>query len=139
MMECIVGKKGKGKTKHLLEKARIRCEKREGSVVYLDKSAQHIYELDNKVRLINVSDYYIDSKETFLGFILGIISQDHDLEVLFLDSFLTIAHCEKSECPMMLCRLKQISEKFAVDFVLSISADKEELPEEIYTDICVSL
>lgn len=139
MVECIVGKKGKGKTKHLLEKARIRCAKTEGSVVYLDKSSQHMYELDNKVRLINVADYLLNSKETFLGFVLGIISQDHDLEVLFLDSFLTIAHCEKSECAMVLEQLKAISEKFGVDFVLSISADKEELPEEIYTDICVSL
>ena len=62
-----------------------------GNVVYLDKSQKHMYELNNKVRLINVMDYPITDCDEFLGFICGIISQDHDLEEMYLDSFLTIA------------------------------------------------
>lgn len=139
MVECIAGRKGKGKTKHLLEKVRIREAKSRGSIVYLDKSSQHIYELSNRVRLINMSEFPIDTREAFLGFVCGIISQDHDLEVMFLDSFLTISHCEPADLPAMLEGLKALSEKYGVDFVLSISADKEELPEEIYGAICVSL
>lgn len=50
-----------------------------------------MYELNNQVRLINVMDYPIDNCDEFLGFICGIISQDHDLEEMYLDSFLTIA------------------------------------------------
>ncbi|MGN0132892.1 MAG: twitching motility protein PilT [Lachnospiraceae bacterium] len=139
MVECIVGRKGKGKTKHLLEKVRIREAKSKGSIVYLDKSSQHIYELSNSVRLIDMTEYPIETKDTFIGFICGIISQDHDLEVLFLDSFLKISHCEPADLTAMIEHLKEISQKYNVDFVLSISADKEELPEEIYGDICVSL
>lgn len=139
MVECIVGKKGKGKTKHLLERVRIQKETSWGSMVYLDKSPQHMYELDKSVRLIDITEYPLESKEAFLGFICGIISLDHDLETMFLDSFLTIAHCEPADIPWMLERLKEISNKNSVNFLLSISADKEELPEEIYKDICVSL
>lgn len=139
MVECIAGRKGKGKTKHLLEKVRIRETKSKGSIVYLDKSSQHMYELSNRVRLIDMTEYPIDTKEAFTGFICGIISQDHDLEIMFLDSFLTVSHCEPADLPAMLECLKAVSEKYGVDFVLSISADKEELPEAIYGDICVSL
>ena len=56
-------------------------------VVYLDKSAQHMYELNNKIRLINVNEFPIKSSEGFLGFICGIISQDHDLETMYPVSY----------------------------------------------------
>ncbi|MCH5280209.1 MAG: twitching motility protein PilT [Lachnospiraceae bacterium] len=139
MIECITGRKGKGKTKHLLEKVRLRMERRKGSAVYLDKSTKHMYELDKYVRLIDVTEYGIRSTEGFLGFICGILSQDRDLEVMFLDSFLTISFCNKEELPEVIKELEKISGQFSVDFVLSISADKEELPEEIYETICTAL
>ena len=91
MIEIICGEKGKGKTKELLEKVNSAITTASGNIVYLDKSQKHMYELNNKVRLINVKDYPVDTCEEFLGFLSGIISQDHDLEEMYLDSFLTIA------------------------------------------------
>lgn len=139
MVSCIVGQKGKGKTKHLLEKVRVLQDSSTGNLVYLDKNTKHMYELDKQVRLIDISEYPLASKEAFLGFICGIISQDHDLQIMFLDSFLTVAHCESADMAWMVAQLKEISAKYSVDFILSVCADKEELPEEIYEDICVSL
>ena len=55
MVELIVGKKGKGKTKVLLERANSAVKDANGSIVYLDKSAKHMYEVNNKIRLIDVS------------------------------------------------------------------------------------
>ena len=92
MIELIVGSKGKGKTKILLEKADKAIKEATGSVVYVDKSSQHMYELSNRIRLINVSGFPVNSEDGFVGFISGIISQDHDLEYMFLDSFLTVAN-----------------------------------------------
>ena len=80
MIEIICGDKGKGKTKELLDKVNSSIKGNEGSIVFLDKSQKHMYELNNQVRLINVMDYPIDNCDEFLGFICGIISQDHDLE-----------------------------------------------------------
>ena len=91
MIQIIAGEKGKGKTKVLLDKVNSEIKDINGSAVYLDKSSKHMYELNNKVRLINVEDYLVDSSEAFLGFVCGIISQDHDLEKVYLDSFLKIA------------------------------------------------
>ena len=80
MVQIIAGKKGKGKTKHLLEKANAAIKTAHGTIVYLDKSSKHMYELNNRIRLINVNEYPITSSESFVGFVCGIISQDHDLE-----------------------------------------------------------
>ena len=91
MVEIICGKKGKGKTKHLLDKANTDIKSAQGNVVYLDKSQKHMYELSNKIRLINVTDFPVSNCDEFLGFICGIVSQDHDLQEMYLDSFLTIA------------------------------------------------
>ena len=63
MIEIICGEKGKGKTKELLEKVNHTVSTVTGSVVYLDKSQKHMYELNNKVRLINVVDYPITNWE----------------------------------------------------------------------------
>ena len=75
MVQIIAGKKGKGKTKHLLDMANAAIKGANGTVVYLDKSAQHMYELNNRIRLINVNEFPVASAEGFLGFICGIISQ----------------------------------------------------------------
>ena len=85
MIQLIVGRKGKGKTKHLLDKVNTEVKDIAGNVVYLDKSTKHMFELNNKIRLINVSDYMITNSDEFIGFICGIISQDHDLQQMYLD------------------------------------------------------
>lgn len=75
MVELIVGKKGKGKTKVLLDRVNGAVKEANGSIVYLDKSTKHMYELNNKVRLIDVSSYPLKNADEFVGFICGIISQ----------------------------------------------------------------
>ena len=80
MIQLIVGNKGKGKTKHLLDKVNAEILTANGNIVYLDKSSKHMFELNNKVRLIDVNDLMIEKCDQFIGFILGIISQDLDLE-----------------------------------------------------------
>ena len=91
MIEIIAGTKGKGKTKIILAMANEAMANAHGTVVYLDKNTKHMFELNRKIRLINVSDYPIFSLDGFLGFLCGVFSQDHDLEVIFLDSFLLLA------------------------------------------------
>ena len=97
MIQLIVGKKGKGKTKQLLDKVNREVKEISGNIVYLDKSTKHMYELNNKVRLIDVSQFMIESSNEFLGFVSGIISQDHDLQQMYFDSFLKIACLDDSD------------------------------------------
>lgn len=139
MVQLIVGNKGKGKTKHLLEKVNLQVKETKGNIVYLDKSTKHMYELNNKVRLIDVSQYMITNHDEFVGFICGIVSQDHDLEQMFLDSFLKIACLENEDITPVIEKLEKISQNYGIDFVLSVSMDESELPEALKTKIIVSL
>lgn len=140
MIEIICGEKGKGKTKELLDKVNGAVAVASGNIVYLDKSQKHMYELSNKVRLINVADYPVETCEEFLGFLCGIVSQDHDLEEMYLDSFLTIAGIHNNDD---MCRaiekLDVISEKYSVKFVLSVSMNEEDLPDCAKAKVVISL
>lgn len=139
MVQIISGKKGKGKTKILLNKANDAVKATEGSIVYLDKSTKHMYELNNKIRLINVLDYDVDSYEKFLGFIAGIIASDHDLEQVFLDSFLKLSCLEGEDITDAVQFLDKIGSLNNVTFILSVSADEADLPEAVRKYIEVSL
>ena len=139
MVQLIVGKKGKGKTKQLLDKVNSEVKDISGSIVYLDKSTKHMYELNNKVRLIDVSRYMIENESEFLGFVCGIISQDHDLEQMYFDSFLKIAALEDKDISAVVEKLERMSDFFQVDFILSVSRDESELPESVKDKIIVSV
>lgn len=140
MIEIICGEKGKGKTKELLDKVNSAVGTQSGNIVYLDKSQKHMYELNNKIRLINVMDFPIDNCDEFLGFICGIVSQDHDLDEMYLDSFLTIASIDdENGITKAIEKLDVISEKFKVKFVLSVSRDIKRLPECAKAKVIISL
>ena len=139
MVELIVGKKGKGKTKVLLDKVNSAVKEVRGNIVYLDKSTKHMYELNNKVRLIDVTSYPVKNSDEFVGFICGILSQDHDLEQIYLDSFLKIARLEGLDIASTLEQLDEIGKQFSVKFVISVSLDKEELPQSYTENVSVAL
>lgn len=139
MIEIIAGEKGKGKTKVLLDKVNEAVKTVGGSIVYLDKSQKHMYELDNKVRLVNVADFPISNCDEFLGFICGIVSSDHDLHEMYLDSFLTISGMKDEEFTHAIEKLDFISEKYKVKFILSISMDASKLPECAKAKVVVAL
>ena len=139
MVQIISGKKGKGKTKHLLDMVNQSVKEAHGTIVYLDKNAKHMFELSNKIRLIDVSQYPVGSYEAFLGFVSGIISQDHDLEQMYLDSFLTIAHVSADMIEGAVNDLCRIGEKYGVTFILSVSEDKPHLPVNAQEKVIIDL
>lgn len=139
MIQLIVGNKGKGKTKQLLDKVNAEILSASGNIVYLDKSTKHMFELNNKVRLIDVSEFPIDNCDQFIGFVLGIVSQDHDLEQVYFDSFLDLAKLDANDVEGALSKFENIAEKYNINFVMSISMDEKDVPESMKSDIIVSL
>lgn len=139
MVQLIVGNKGKGKTKQLLDKVNGEIKQISGNIVYLDKSTKHMYELNNKVRLIDVSQFQFENSSEFIGFVCGVISQDHDLQQMYFDSFLKIACLEGQDITATAGKLEKLSSQFDVDFVLSVSMDESELPAGMKEKVIVSL
>ncbi len=139
MIQIISGEKGKGKTKILIDKANTEVRAAKGNIVYLDKSNKHMYELSNKIRLENVRDYFIENHNEFIGFICGILSGNHDLQTIYLDSFLKIAYIDDNNLENVFSKLEKISETFQVDLVMSISKNIDQLPESLKKNVIVSL
>ena len=141
MVQLILGKKGKGKTKIVLEMVNKEITSANGNIVYLDKGIDHMYELNNKIRLINVKEYGVSNADEFIGFIRGILSQDHDLEQIYFDSFLKIACLENDMDRMeeVVKKLNDISETYGFKVIASVSMDESELPESLKSKVIVSL
>ncbi len=139
MVEIISGDKGTGKTKVLITKANDSALLTSGSIVFLDKNNKHMYELSNRIRMINVQDFHVENFDMFCGFLYGIASQDHNLEYLFLDSFLTIAHIDLSRIEEAIKFLTDYSEKEDIHVIISLSVNGEQLPPALQPYISVSL
>ncbi len=139
MIQLIVGSEGKGKTKHLLDKVNEEIKEASGNIVFLDRSTKHMFELNNRVRLINVSEYDFENRSEFIGFIYGIISQDHDIEQMYIDGIMKIARLDKQGFTDVVTKLKDVSEKFNINIVISASIDSSEVDESLKEYVIVSL
>lgn len=139
MVELIVGKEGKGKTKQLLARVNEEITTASGNIVFLDRNDKHMFELNNKVRLVNVADYEFSNSSEFIGFVCGILSQDHDIEKIYIDAILKVAKLEKDGLTAVVKRLDTIGKKFNVKFTASVTLDASELDDDIRSNIVVEL
>ena len=138
MVQLIVGDKGKGKTKYLLDKVNAEVKEADGNIVYLDKSSKNMHELDNKVRLINVSEYPVKNADQFLGFICGVCSQDYDLQTVYVDSFIKVAGLEGSDITETILAMDAIGKQFNVNLVVSASVEAADLSDVLKDKVVVS-
>ena len=142
MVRLIVGNKGKGKTTEILAKANDSIKVATGSVVYLDKSNKHMYDLHRNIRLIDVSRFPIANSEQFVGFVCGIISQDHDLQEMYLDGFLKCAKLGEDDIDVInatITELDAVSTAFDIDFYISASIDVESLVPALREKVVAAL
>jgi len=132
MVSLIVGHKGAGKTKMMIELANERARSSDGRVVFVNKNHRLMYDLFHQIRVVCMEDYEeITNSDEYIGFLYGIISGDHDIEAIFIDSILKHADVHKDDIPEFLARLKVVSAQHDIDFIVSISADLEELSDEM--------
>ena len=128
MVKLLIGHKGSGKTNQMLKLANEGIENAAGSIVFINKNHRLMYELSYRIRVICMEDFeHITNIDEYIGFLYGIISSDHDIETIFIDSILKHADVSMGDLPDFIERLKVISEVYGPDFVVSISAEKEEM------------
>jgi KaiC/GvpD/RAD55 family RecA-like ATPase len=132
MVNLIVGHKGTGKTKMMIEFANARALSSNGHVVFVNKNHRLMYDLVHQIRVVCMEDYEeITNSDEYIGFLYGIISGDHDIEAIFIDSILKHADVSKEDIPEFLARLKVISGQHNIDFTVSLSADLDELSDDV--------
>ena len=135
MVKLIVGNKGSGKTKILLNMCKEACDASKGYVAMVEKGETLFYDVYRRARLINFDDYSIKGFDMLYGFLAGISAGNYDFTDIFIDSTLKIGGRNYDELAEFLNKFKKLSELTNTNFVFTVSCDKEELPENINVDI----
>ena len=128
MIQVIAGKKGSGKTKRLNDLTNNTARDAVHDVIFLDDDNRYMFDVDHKVRFINAEDYHIHNADMFIGFLCGILSSNFDVGTIFIDAFLKLCRTELAETEPIVKALAELGAKHNVDFVLSLSADPDEIP-----------
>ena len=132
MIKLVVGKKGSGKTKTMLDAISQAVETENGNVIFVCNSSRHMLEVTHSARLVDVSKADTETFRLFKTFILGMLSQNYDISHIFIDSLFKIVPDDKDNLAAFVEKLEEISSEANVKFTICISADKAELPESIH-------
>lgn len=128
MVKLLIGHKGTGKTKQMINLANDQIEDSKGSIIFINKNSRLMYDLKYRIRVICMEDFeHITNSDEYIGFIYGIISSDHDIETIYIDSILKHADFSLGDLPEFLDRLSAISNNYGMNFMVSLSAEKEEM------------
>ena len=130
MLKIIVGEKGTGKTKTLIDAVHAALDSQKGSIVFINKGTRHTYDLSSKIRLINTEEYAVENYDAFYGVICGVLSQDFDICDIFVDSITKIVGCnDVPALSAMLDKAAAVCEKAKANLTITISIKEEELSE----------
>lgn len=128
MVKVLVGHKGSGKTKTMIDLANEHVQNAKGSIIFINKNARLIFDLDYNIRVICMEDFkHVTGEDEYIGFIFGIISSDSDIETMYLDGVMKHADFSLEVLPSFINKLKIISKEYGINFVISISAELEEM------------
>lgn len=131
MIKLVIGKKGSGKTKTMLDAIAQAVQDENGNVVFVCNSNRHMLEVPYEVRLVDVSNADTETFRLFKAFILGMLSQNYDISHIFVDSLFKVVPDDKDGLADFVEKLEKISEDSNVKFTICISADASELPESV--------
>lgn len=133
MVELLIGKKGTGKTKALIESVNNAASIAKGNVVFVSSNTgRNMYDIKSQVRMADTSEFDIESYSEFLGFVCGIVSGNFDITNIFVDGIFKIVGTEDLDgFEPFLNRLEKMSSQFNISFVISVSVDANEAPDYI--------
>ncbi len=129
MIQIIAGLKGSGKTKRLIDMTNAAATEGNNDVIFLDDDNRYMFDIDHKVRFINAGEYHVHTPEMFVGFISGMLSQNFDVGTIFIDAFKKLCKTDLADAAWLFQALEELSAKHNVNFVLSVSADPETMPD----------
>lgn len=138
MVKFVLGAKGTGKTKWLIDNANKDMKEGNGNIIFVDVDDSHIFSLNYNVRLINAVDFNILDIDSFYGFLCGIISMDYDIEKIYVDGIYKIMHLKISDLERLLEILSKINEKYHTDFYINVDYVLSEIPEHL-KEYCIEI
>ncbi len=131
MIQVIYGAKGTGKTKIIVDRANEYAREAKGVVVYIDRTNHRLHDLHRNIRLVDASAYDLHSQHDILSFIKGMLAANFDIEQIFLDGITRLLDCNISELRELYDGMDVISRDHGVNFCITASGSREELPDFI--------
>ena len=132
MLKLLIGKKGTGKTKVLIDSVNAAVNEANGNVIFISNdTGRNMYDISSKVRMADTSEFEIDSWKEFLGFICGIISSNFDITNIYVDGVLKIVNNTLDGFEEFLKDVEEVSKKFNVDVMISVSMDAADAPDYV--------
>ncbi len=132
MISLLIGPKGAGKTKKIIKLANEELKKAKGNIIFVDDDKRHMYDLKHDLRFISMDEYPINNDNEFFGFLCGIISNDYDIDKIFIDGLLKVMETSLEDIPKLLEKLDRISTKYEIDFFMTMSCTKDQIHEDLH-------
>lgn len=132
MLKLIIGKKGSGKTKKLIEAVTQAADSSNGNVVCVEKGNTLTYSITHRVRLVDAEHYKISGFDAFYGFLSGICAGNYDVTHICVDAILRICGRDYNELAKFFEKIDALSKESNTEFIFTVSADESELPAEIF-------
>ena len=128
MIQAVVGGKGTGITKTLVNMANKALEEAKGEIVFISGEKRRMIELNHRIRLVRLREFDIKDLEMFYGFLNGIIAQNYDIEMIYIDGLLEFLNEDIASIGDFLSDMNRISEKFNIKFIISMNGDPSSVP-----------
>lgn len=132
MIKLIVGLKGSGKTKQLIELVNTTAAEQPGSVLCIERGHSLTFSIDRGARLIDYSEFPLKGFNALKGFIFGCYAQNYDLVHIYIDNLFNLSQTDDpAEFILFLKSLSEKGKELNIDFTITVSRDISELPEEV--------
>lgn len=131
MIQIITGQTGEGKTKQMIDLANTKARELKGHVVYIDSTVHHRYALSHHIRLVETTTFPIKTPHDFFGFLCGILSSNHDIELVFIDELIKITHLGIDDLVYFFEQLKSLSDQYNIHFVVGTSCAHKDIPDAL--------
>lgn len=131
MLKLIIGVKGTGKTKTLINLVNGALEVTKGDVVCIEKGVKLRYDIKPTARLINVEEYMVDDAQSLYGFVAGILASNHDVTDLFIDSTLKICKGDIPAFETLVVELDKLVAKVGLNMTMTVSMPEDEASDVI--------
>ena len=131
MLKLIIGVKGTGKTKTLINLVNGALEVTKGDVVCIEKGTKLRYDIKPSARLIDVDEYTINDAQSLYGFVAGILASNHDVTDLFIDGTLKICNHKQGDFEKLAQELATLSNRTNINLTMTVSMAEADLPASV--------
>ncbi len=135
MVKIIAGEKGTGKTKQLIRMANEDVKSLNGHVVFIDDDKGHMYDLNHDLRFMCMKEFPVRTPEEFHGFLCGVISNDYDIQKIYIDGLLRIVDIDLKDLTPYVAKMETLSKQYDLNFVMTVSSPPENIPADLSGNI----